>query len=60
MSEPGSTRNTGTPWTPADDARLRELASENTPTRVIGLKLVKQTFAKSILPDRAHRPHPRP
>lgn len=27
------------PWTPAEDRRLRELASGNTPTRVIGLKL---------------------
>lgn len=39
MSEPEYTRNTGNAWTPADDARLRELADENTPTRVIGLKL---------------------
>ena len=29
----------GKEWTPKDDAQLRKLASENTPTRVIGLKL---------------------
>jgi hypothetical protein len=34
-----STRNTGRPWTPADRSVLRDLARQNTPTRVIGLKL---------------------
>lgn len=34
-----SNRNAGTPWSTADDDRLRELAEGNTPTRVIGLKL---------------------
>lgn len=34
-----STRNSGNAWTSADDAQLRKLARENTPTRVIGLKL---------------------
>lgn len=34
-----STRNTGNPWTPSGVAELRWLASQNTPTRVIGLKL---------------------
>lgn len=33
------TRNTGKDWTPADVKQLKELARENTPTRVIGLKL---------------------
>ena len=33
------TRNTGTPWTLLEDSMLRKLAAENTPTRVIGLKL---------------------
>jgi hypothetical protein len=33
-----STRNTGKPWTPAQDAQVRQLAAQNTPTRVIGLK----------------------
>lgn len=36
---PFYTRNTGETWTPAQDALLRQLARENTPTRVIGLKL---------------------
>ena len=31
--------NHGKPWTSVDDAKLRELVSGNTPTRVIGLKL---------------------
>jgi hypothetical protein len=34
-----STRNTGTRWTQTQVATLRQLARENTPTRVIGLKL---------------------
>jgi hypothetical protein len=31
--------NHGKPWTPAAQRDLRQLAVENTPTRVIGLKL---------------------
>mgnify|MGYP000548302982 CR=1 FL=1 len=34
-----STRNTGKEWSGSDVANLRQLARENTPTRVIGLKL---------------------
>ena len=34
-----STRNTGKRWTSSDVRELRHLATENTPTRVIGLKL---------------------
>ena len=34
-----STRNTGKPWTADDVKKLKQLANENTPTRVIGLKL---------------------
>ena len=34
-----STRNSGKRWSPADEAELRRLARENTPTRVIGVKL---------------------
>ena len=36
---PYYTRNTSQSWTSADDDELRRLARENTPTRVIGLKL---------------------
>jgi hypothetical protein len=32
-------RNSGKPWTPADDKQLKQLAQENTPTRVMGIKL---------------------
>lgn len=32
-------RNSGKRWTPAEVSQLRSLASGNTPTRVIGLKL---------------------
>ena len=31
--------NHGKQWTPADVAQLKQLAKENTPTRVIGLKM---------------------
>lgn len=34
-----STRNTGNTWTKPEVQQLKELARENTPTRVIGLKL---------------------
>jgi hypothetical protein len=34
-----STRNSGQPWTPAAQAQLKTLAAQNTPTRVIGLKM---------------------
>lgn len=34
-----STRNTGKAWTGSDIRQLQQLAAENTPTRVIGLKL---------------------
>ncbi len=36
---PKYTRNAGKPWTPKEVSELRELAKDNTPTRVIGLKL---------------------
>jgi len=32
-------RNSGKAWSPSEVQRLGQLASENTPTRVIGLKL---------------------
>ena len=34
-----STRNTGKPWSGTDQRALGDLARQNTPTRVIGLKL---------------------
>lgn len=34
-----STRNSGQNWSNQDVRQLRQLARENTPTRVIGLKL---------------------
>lgn len=36
---PKYTRNTGKPWKGSEVSKLRDLARENTPTRVIGLKL---------------------
>jgi hypothetical protein len=32
-------KNHGKPWTPKDVKQLKQLAKENTPTRVMGLKL---------------------
>lgn len=32
-------KNHGRAWKPADDRQLLQLAKENTPTRVIGLKM---------------------
>jgi hypothetical protein len=34
-----STRNTGKPWSGVETKSIATLASKNTPTRVIGLKL---------------------
>lgn len=34
-----STRNSGKAWTPAEVKQLKGLVKQNTPTRVIGLKL---------------------
>jgi hypothetical protein len=36
---PKYTRNTGKSWTRKDVGQLKQLARQNTPTRVIGLKL---------------------
>ncbi len=36
---PKYTRNTGKAWTPSSESKLSALAAQNTPTRVIGLKL---------------------
>ena len=37
--------NSNSPWTSAEDQELRGLAAENTPTRVIGLKLGRSAAA---------------
>jgi hypothetical protein len=37
--------NHGKQWTPAQEAALQDLASKNTPTRVIGLKLKRTEIA---------------
>lgn len=34
-----STRNSGKPWTATEVRQLKEMAKENTPTRVAGFKL---------------------
>lgn len=36
---PYYTRNSGNHWTPQDEKTLHNLVNQNTPTRVIGLKL---------------------
>jgi len=38
-------RNTGRSWSESDGAALRRLAGQNTPTRVIGLKLGRSEAA---------------
>lgn len=40
-------RNTGKEWTISDKSELRNLAKENTPTRVIGFKLGRTEGAVS-------------
>lgn len=37
--KPNYIRNAGRPWAGSEVDKLRDLACENTPTRVIGLKL---------------------
>lgn len=39
MNTPKYTRNAGKHWTPQEEKKLAQLASKNTPTRVIGLEL---------------------
>ena len=38
-TKPNYIRNSQNRWTPREELRLAELAIQNTPTRVIGLKL---------------------
>jgi len=40
-------RNSGKPWKPSEVKELKNLADENTPTRVIGLKLGRTPAAVS-------------
>lgn len=40
-------RNSGKQWTPGEVSKLRKLATENTPTRVIGLKMGRTPGAVS-------------
>jgi hypothetical protein len=40
-----STRNSGTRWSDTDLKQLQKLADQNTPTRVIGLKLGRTSEA---------------
>ena len=47
-----SNRNSGKAWSGADEAALRKLAAENTPTRVIGLKLGR---TESAVYTKAHQ-----
>jgi hypothetical protein len=44
-------KNHGKPWTPSDNAQLRQLAHENTPTRVMGIKLGR---SKASIRSQAH------
>ena len=36
-------KNTGSPWQPADIKQIRQLVKQNTPTRIIALKLGRST-----------------
>lgn len=44
---PKYNRNSGKPWTAAEITKLEKLAAQNTPTRVIGLKLGRTPAAVS-------------
>jgi hypothetical protein len=49
-----STRNSGQAWTPGTKQQLRQLAAENTPTRVIGLKLGRTPEAIASQASKQH------
>jgi hypothetical protein len=38
-------KNTGVPWLPADIKLIRQLVKQNTPTRIIALKMGRSTSA---------------
>ena len=46
--------NAGKGWTSAERSELRKLAAQNTPTRVIGLKLGRSPGAVSTQASRQH------
>lgn len=54
-----STRNSGKPWTNQEVKQLEKLADQNTPTRVIGLKLGRTEaaiYSKASIEDISLRP----
>ena len=54
-----STRNTGKQWTPQEIRQLDKMAAQNTPTRVIGLKLgrtASAVYTKAATEDISLRP----
>jgi hypothetical protein len=59
---PKYVRNAGKEWTSNEVQDLRKMASENTPTRVIGLKLgrpVSGVYAKASEKNISLQPHNR-
>lgn len=57
-----SKRNSGKRWTKADEQKLKKLAKENTPTRVIGLKMGRTASAiqnKASELNQSLKPHNR-
>ncbi len=55
-------RNSGKHWTPGEVRSMKQMANENTPTRVIGLKLgrpVSGVYAKASEENISLRPNNR-
>ena len=53
MALPQSIRNAGEPWTREDLTRLKELAEDNIPPSVIGLRLGRPEEAVIVKADQA-------
>jgi hypothetical protein len=51
---PDYLRNSSTSWTAGEDQLLRQLAAQNTPTRVIGLKLGRSAAAVQARAGQLH------
>ncbi|HYC55929.1 MAG TPA: hypothetical protein VEL28_13425 [Candidatus Binatia bacterium] len=51
---PKTTQNSRKPWTPAELTQLRKLAKQNTPTRVIGVKLGRTPTAVQAKASQEH------